>query len=135
MGVGVTTPRGITSAVTLMSAVRTAATPTTHSFFPCLEYRAVSVMCGKLGVEKGKNIREGGGAPSEAVSRRATVTTAAALLYTRLAAGVLREKGCPHGQVCIDHEVCYGADNCVVSVIEGPEAIVDAKGVPAGVDM
>ena len=135
MGAGVTTPRGITCPVTLMSAVRTAATPTMHYLFPCLEYRAVSVMCGKLGVEKGKNIREGGGAPSEAVFRRAAVATAAAILYTRLAAGVLSEKRCPQGQVCIDHVVCHDADNRVVSVIEGPEAIVDAKGVSAGVDM
>ena len=67
--------------------------------------------------------------------RRAGVTTAAAILYTRLAAGVLSEKGCPQGQVCIDHVVRHGADNRLVSVIEGPEAIVDAKGVPAGVDM
>ena len=95
MGAGVATPRGGTSAVTLMSAVRTAATPTTHSFFQCLEHRAVSVMCGKLGAEKGKNIREGGGTPSEAVFRRAAVTIAAAILYTLLAAGVLSEKGCP----------------------------------------
>ena len=93
MGAGVITPRGITSAVTLMSAVRTAATSTTHYFFPCLQHRAVRVMCGKLEVEKGKNIREGGGAPSEAVFRRAAAATAAAILYTRLAAGVLSEKG------------------------------------------
>ena len=56
-------------------------------------------MCGKLGVEKEKDIREGGRAPSEAVVRRAAVTTAAAILYTRLAAGVLSEKGSPQGQV------------------------------------
>ena len=135
MGAGVTTPRRSASTVTLMSAVGGAAAPTTHSFFSCLEHRAVSVMCGKLGVEKGKYIREGGGAPSEAVFRRAAVTTAAAILYTRLAAGVLGEKGCPQGQVCIDHVVCHGANNRVVSVIEGPEAIVDAEGVPAGVYM
>ena len=92
-------------------------------------------MCDKLGVEKGKDIREGGRTPSEAVFRRAAVPTAAAILYTCLAAGVLSEKGCPRGQACIDHVVCYGANNRVVSVIEGPEAIVDAKGVPAGVYM
>ena len=74
-----------------------------HSFFPCLEHRAVSVMCGKLGIEKGKDIREGGRAPSEAVFRRAAVTTAAAILYTRLATGVHSEKGRPQGHVCIDH--------------------------------
>ena len=135
MGAGVTNPRRISSAVTLMSAVRSGAAPTTYSFFPCLEHKAVSVMCGKLGVEKGKDIREGGRAPSEAVFRRAAVTTATAILYARLAAGVLSEKGCPQGQVCIDHMICYGANNRVVSVIQGPEATVDAKGVPAGVYM
>ena len=95
MGAGVATPRGITFAITLVPAVRTAATPPTHFFFPCLEYRAVSVMCGKLGIEKGKNIRQSGGAPKEAVVRRAAITTPAAILYTRLAAGVLSEKACP----------------------------------------
>ena len=97
MGAGVATPKGITSAITLVPAVRTAATSPAHCFFPCLEHRTVSVMCGKLGVEKRKNVREGGGAPSEAVFRRAAVTTATAILYTRLAAGVLSEKGCPQG--------------------------------------
>ena len=92
-------------------------------------------MCGKLGIEMGKDIREGDRAPSEAVFRRAAVTTATAILYTRLAIGVLSEKGRPQEQVCIDHVVCHGANNRVVSVIEGPEAIVDTKGVPAGVYM
>ena len=94
-------------------------------------------MCGKLWVEKGKSIREGGGAPSKAVFRRAAVTTAVAILYARLAraAGVLNEKGCSQRQVCIDHVVCHGAENRVVFVIKGPEAIVNAKGVPAGVGM
>ena len=135
MGAGGTTPRRSASDVTLMPAFGGAAAPATHSCFPCLEHRAVSVMCGKLGIEKGKDIREGGRAPSEAVFRRAAVTTAAAVLYTRLATGVLSEKGRPQGQVCIDHVVCHGANNCIVSVIEGPEAKVDAKGVPAGVYM
>ena len=67
-----------------MSTVRIAAALTTHSFFPCLKHRAISVKRGKLGVEKGKDIREGGRAPSEAVVRRPAVTTAAAILYTRL---------------------------------------------------
>ena len=135
MGAGVTNPRRISSAVILMSAVRAAAALTAHSFFPCLEYRAVSVMRGKLGVEKGKYIREGGRAPSEAVVRRPTVTAAAAILYTRLTAGVFSEEGSPQGQVCIDHVVCHRANNRVVSVIEGPEAIIDAKGSPAGMCM
>ena len=135
MVAGVTTPRRSAFAVTLMPAVGGAAAPATNSFFPCLEHRAVSVMCGKLGIEKGKDICEGGRAPTEAVFRRAVVTTAAAILYTRLMTGILSEKGCPQGQVCIDHVVCHGANNRVVSVIEGPEAIFDAKGVHAGVYM
>ena len=92
-------------------------------------------MRGKLGVEKGKDIREGGRAPSEAVVRRPAVATAAVILYTRLTAGVFSKEGCPQGQVCIDYVVCHGANNRVVSVIEGPKAIVDAKGVPVGVYM
>ena len=135
MGAGVTNPRRISSAVTLMSVVRGAAAPTAHSLFPCLEHRAVSVMCGKLGVDKGKDIREGGRAPSEAVFRRPAVTTTGAILYTRLTAGVFSDNGCLQGQVCIDHGVCHGANKRVVSVIQEPEAIVDAKGVPAGVYM
>ena len=75
MGAGVTNPRRISSAVTLMSAVRAAVAPTAHSFFPCLEYRAVSVMRGKLGVERGNDIHEGGRAPSEAVVRRPSYCT------------------------------------------------------------
>ena len=92
-------------------------------------------MLGKLGVQKGKYIREGGRAPSEAVFRRPAVTTPAAILYTRLTAGVFSKEGYPQGQVFIGHVVCHGANNRVVSVIEGPEAIVDAEGVPAGVYM
>ena len=134
VGAGFATPRGITSAITLVSAVLTAAAPPTHFFFPCLGHRAVSVMCDKLGIEQGTNICECGGAPTEAVVRRAAITTTAALLYTRLAAGVLSKKGCPQGQVCSDHVVCHGANNLVVFVIKGPEAIVNSK-VPAGVGM
>ena len=93
MGAGVTNPRRVSSAITLMSAVRAAAAPAAHSFFPCLEYRAVSIMRGELGVEKGKDIREGDRAPSEAVVRRPAVTTTATILYTRLTAGVFSKKG------------------------------------------
>ena len=89
-------------------------------------------MRGKLGVENGKYIREGGRAPSEAVVRQPAVTTAAAILYTSLTAGVFSKERSPQGQVCIDHVVCHRANNRVVSVIEEPEAIVDAKGIPAG---
>ena len=52
VGAGVATPRSITSAITLVPAVRTAAAPPTHFLFPCLKHGAVSVMCGKLGIEK-----------------------------------------------------------------------------------
>ena len=82
----VTRPGRISSAITLASAVRTAAAPTAHLFFPCLEYRGVSVMCGELGIEEGETIFKGGKVPPEAVSGRATYTTAAArsaAIYSR----------------------------------------------------
>ena len=74
----VTIPGRITSAIILASAVKNAAAPTAHLFFPCLEYRAVSVMCGELGIEEGETTFKGGKALPEAVSGRATYTTAAA---------------------------------------------------------
>ena len=64
MGAGVTIPGRILSAITLVSAVRTAAAPTAHLFFPCLEYSAVSVMFGELGIEKGEDMHEGSRTPS-----------------------------------------------------------------------
>ena len=78
MGEEVTIPGRISSAIILASAVRTAAAPKAHLFFPCLEYRAVSVMCGELGIEEGETIFKGGKAPPEAVSGRTTYKTAAA---------------------------------------------------------
>ena len=54
MGAEVTIPGRISSAIILASAVRTAAAPKAHLFFPCLEHRAVSVMCGELGIEEGE---------------------------------------------------------------------------------
>ena len=53
MGAEVTIPGLISSVIILASAVTTAAAPTAHLFFPYLEYRAVSVMCGELGIEEG----------------------------------------------------------------------------------
>ena len=41
-----------------------AAAPTAHLFFPCLDHRAVSVMCGELGIEEGETIFKGGKAPA-----------------------------------------------------------------------
>ena len=78
MGAEVTIPGRISSAIILASAVRTAEAPIAHLFFPCLEYRAISIMCGELGIEEGDTIFKGGKAPPEAVSGRATYTTAAA---------------------------------------------------------
>ena len=50
-------------------------------------------MRSEIGVEEGETILKEGKAPPEAVSGRATYTTAAAILYAGLAAGVLRERG------------------------------------------
>ena len=133
MGAKVTIPGRISSANTLVSAVGTAATPKAHLFFPCLEYRAVSVMCGELGSEKGEDIHEGGRTPPKAVFSRPAVTSAGAILYTRLMAGVFSKEGFPQGQVGVDHVICHGANNRVVSVIEGSETVVYREGVPAGV--
>ena len=75
----VTIPGRISSAIILASAVRTAAASKAHLLFLYLEYRAVSVMCDELGIEEGETIFKGGKAPPEAVSGRATYTTAAAI--------------------------------------------------------
>ena len=86
MGAEVTIPGRISSAITLASAVRTATAPKAHLFFPCLEYRAVSVMCGELGIEERETFFKGGKAPPEAVSGRAiyTIATAkSAAIYSR----------------------------------------------------
>ena len=104
-------------------------------FFPCLEYRAVHVMCGELRIEKGEDIHEGGRAPSKAVFSRPAVTASAAILYARLTVGVFSKEGCLQGHVGVDHGICHGANNRVVSVIEGPEAVIDREGVPAGMYM
>ena len=78
MGAEVTIPGRISSAIILASVVRTAAAPTAHLLFPCREHRAVSVMCGELGIEEGETIVKGGKEPPEAVSGRATYTTSTA---------------------------------------------------------
>ena len=102
--------------------------------FPCLEDGAVSIVREKLGVEKGKDVGERRWAPSKAVIRRTTVAAAAAILYTCLAAGVLSEEGCPQGQFIVESMVCYSTNNRVILVIEGPDAIIDAEGVPTRVN-
>ena len=135
MVAGVTVPGRILSAITLMSAVGSAAAPTVHLFFPCLKYRAVSIMCGKLGIEKGEDIHKAGRTPSKAVFSRPAVTAAVAIFYARLKAGVFGKEGCPQGQVGVDHVICHGIHNRVVSVIEGLETVIDREGVPAGMCM
>ena len=135
VGAGVVIPRGITSAITLVLAVRVTAAPLTHVLFPRLKYGPICVVCGELPVEKGKHICKRGGALTEAVVRRAAITTTAAILYTCLPAGVLSEKGRPQGYVCVEHMICDGADNVIIFVIKGTKAIVNFKGVPARVGM
>ena len=135
VGAGVTVPRRISSVITLMSAVGSAAAPTGYLFFPCLEYRAVTIMCGELGIEKGEDIHEGGRAPSKAMFSRPAITAAAAILYTSLTAGVFSKEGCPQGQVGVDHVIYHSTHNRVVSVIEDQEAVIDRERVPAGMCM
>ena len=118
------------SAVTLGPSVRTSTVPISHFLFPCLEYGAVSIVGGKLRVEKGKYVGEGRRAPSKAVVRRSTVAAAAAILYACLTAGILSEKGGPQGQLGVEGMVCYSTNNRIILVIEAPDAIIDAKGVP-----
>ena len=45
------------------------------------------------------------------------------------------EERCPQGQIGVYHLICYSADDRVIAIIEGPEAIIDAEGVPASVYM
>ena len=71
----------------------------------------------------------------EAVFSRSAITAAATILYTRLTAGVFSKEGCPQGQVGVDDDICNGTHNSVVAVIEGPEAVIDREGVPAGMCM
>ena len=92
-------------------------------------------MCGELRIEKGEDIHEGGRVPSKAVFSRPAVTASAAILFARLPACVFSKEGCPQGQVGVDHVFCHDANNRVVSVIEGPEAVIDREGVPAGMCM
>ena len=129
VGTEVVIPRGITSAITLVLAVRVTPAPLAHVLFPRFEFRPIVAMCGKVRVEEEKNVREGGGTPTKAVVHRAAITTTAAILYTSLPAGVLSEKGCPQGHVSVKHVVGDGTYDVIIFVIEGPKAIVNSKGV------
>ena len=63
------------------------------------------------------------------------VAAAAAILYACLAAGDLREKGGPQGQFGVECMICYSTHDRVILVIEGPDVIIDAEGVPARVNV
>ena len=133
-GASVTVTRRKTSAITLGSPVGTSILPITHFLFPCLEYGAVSIVRYKLRVEEGKYVGEGCRAPAKTVIRRITVTAAATILHTSLTAGALSEEGCPQGQFGVESMVCYSTNDRIILVIEGPDAITDAEGVPARVN-
>ena len=117
VGAEVVIPRGITPAITLVLAVRVTTAPLTHVLFPRFEYGPILVMCCKFRVEEGKNIREGGWTPAQAVVRRAAITTTAAMLYTCLPAGVRSEKGCPQGHVSVNHVISDGTYDVIIFVI------------------
>ena len=90
-------------------------------------------MRSEFGVEEGYTFFKRGNALSEAVSGRATYTTAAAILYASLAAGFLREEGCPQRRVSVNDVIRYCTHGYVVTVIEGSAPVVNKKGVPAAV--
>ena len=65
---------------------------------------------------------------------RTAVAAAAAILYACLTAGDLSEKGGPQTQFGVESMVYYSTHDRVILVIEGPDAIIDAEGVPARVN-
>ena len=123
--------RSIAFVVTFVPAVGVASAPAAHPLFPGLEYGPVCVMCGKLRVEERENILKRFRAPTKAVLGRAAVAAVAAILYTCLAAGVIRQEGCPQRQVGVDHVIGHSANNVVIAVIKRPKAVIDREGVPA----
>ena len=70
----------------------------------------------------------------EARSVNVKKTTTTTTLYTGLMAGILSEEGCPQGQFGEESMVCYSTNDRVILVDEGPNAIIDAEGVPARVN-
>ena len=139
MARGVTSVEGAESAgagsiafvVTFTPAVGATSAPAAHPLLPGLEYGPVCVMCGILRVEERENILKRFGAPTKAVLGRAAVATVTAILYTRLAAGVIRQEGCPQRQVGVDHVIGHGAYDVVIAVVKRPKAVIDREGVPA----
>ena len=63
-----------------------------------------------------------------------TVATAAAILYACLTAGDLSEEGGPQRQFGMECMVCYSTHDRVILVVEGPNAIIDAEGIPTRVN-
>ena len=57
----------------------------------------------------------------------ATVTAAAMVLSASLATGILSEERSPQGQVSFHRAISHSANNVIVSVVKGPQAIT-AKG-------
>ena len=62
------------------------------------------------------------------------VAAAAAILYVCLAAGGLSEKGGPQRQFGMECMVCYSTHDRVILVLEGPNALIDAEGIPTRVN-
>ena len=62
------------------------------------------------------------------------VAAAAAILYACLAAGDLSEEGGPQKQFGMECIVCYSTHDRVILVLEGPNAIIDAEGIPTRVN-
>ena len=61
------------------------------------------------------------------------VAAAAAILYACLAAGDLSEEGGPQRHFGMECMVCYSIHDRVILVLEGPNAIIDAEGIPTRV--
>ena len=74
---------------------------------------------------------KGGGAPAETVFGRAPTTTKTSILYASLTLCVFGENTCPERQVGIDDIIRCSTYDIVITVIEGPEPIVNRKRVSA----
>ena len=84
-------------------------------------------MCSKFGVKEWGGIIEGSRASGKAMFGRAAVATATLILYTSLTAGFLGVKGCPQRQDGIDNIICNRSNDVVITLIEGPKAVVDGE--------
>ena len=93
----------------------------------------MGIVRSEFGVEEREGVFKRGGAPAETVFGRATIKTAVSILYASLATCVFGEKRRPERQVGIDDIICYGTNDVVVAVIEGPEPIVNWKRISSRV--